>query len=427
MKYRRILGVMLVLVFTVILCLSASCAEEKSIVTPALNVVAKNSYVAKSCLASDTLTFDADDFEKALNLSEVSSITVTRLPDRTEGVLKLGNVEISEGQTVSRANIGFMNYVFLGEGTNKGSFDFTVNGEVHELECKVFSIKHKNEKPIAGAKNETEASTYKNVNLYGELDGYDPDGDSIIYEVIKTTENGILKLNEDGEYVYKPTGNFVGKDSFKYVVVDKFGNYSSTAVVTINVDMQGTSMVFSDLSDGKYHVAAINLTEKGIMRTAEIGGEYYFEPDSEVSRIEFLAMSMRNLGITVQTGADTTVFADDSQIPSGYKQYVNTAIDMGIVSGKIDADGNVVFAPNDKITRAEAAVILSRMTKLESPVLKPVFADEHTIPAWAESAVYSLSYIGVMENENGYVSANDTLKKGECAYMLYNLDKYVNG
>lgn len=427
MKYRRILGFMLVLVFAVLFSLSVSCEGEKSIVTPALNVVAKDSYVAKSCLASDTVTFDADDFEKALNLSKVSSITVTRLPDRTEGVLKLGNVEISEGQTVSRANIGFMNYVFFGEGTNAGSFDFTANGEVHELECKVFSLKHKNEKPIANAKNETEASTYKNVNLYGKLDGYDPDGDRIIYEVVKTTQNGILKLNKDGEYVYKPTGNFVGRDNFKYVVVDKYGNYSSTATVSISVDMQGTSMVFSDLNDGKYHVAAISLTESGIMPTVEIGGEYYFEPDSEVSRIDFLVMSMKNLGIKAEAGADTTVFADDSQIPNDYKKYVNTAIRKGIVSGKIDADGNIVFAPNDKITRAEAAVILSRMTELESPVLKPVFADENTIPAWAESAVCSLAYIGVMENENGYVSVNDTLKKGECVYMLYNLNKYVNG
>ncbi len=426
MKHRRIFSFLLILCFAVLLSAGVSAAEEKSIVSPAINVVAKNSYVAKSCLASDTFTFDADDFERALNLSKVSSITITKLPDKTEGVLKLGNVEISEGQTISRANIGFMNYVFLGEGIDKSSFNFSANGEVHELECKLFSLKHKNEKPLADTKKDIEASTFKNVSLYGKVDGYDPDGDSIIYEVIKTTENGILKLDQGGEYVYKPTGNFIGKDSFKYVVVDKFGNYSSIGEVSISVDMQSSSMVFADLNGGKYHVAAISLTEKGIMPTGELGGEYYFEPDAEISRIEFLVMSMKNLGINVKVEDDTTVFSDDAQISKGYKGFVNTALEMGIVSGKIDAGGNLVFAPNDKITRAEAAVILSRMTELESPVLKPVFADEHTIPAWAESAVYSLAHVGIMENENGYVSATDTLKKGECAYMLYNLDKYVN-
>lgn len=426
MRHRRIFTFLLIFSFVILMSLNASAAEEKSIVSPAISVVAKNSYVAKSCLAGDAFTFDAEDFEKALNLSNVSSITITRLPDNTEGVLKLGNVEIDEGQTISRANIGYMNYVFLGEGVSESSFDFTANGEVHELECKVFSLKRKNEKPLADVRNDVNASTYKNVNLYGKLDGYDPDGDSIIYEVVKTTENGILKLEQNGEYVYKPTGNYVGKDSFKYVVVDKYGNYSSSVEVSINVDMQSTSMVFSDMHDGKYHVAAINFTEKGIMSTKELGGNYYFDAGAEISRVEFLVMAMKNLGVECKADGDKTVFYDDAQIPEGYKSYVNTAVLMEFVSGKIDSSGNIVFAPNDKITRAEAAVILSRMTELESPVLKPVFADDHTIPAWAENAVYSLTYIGVMENENGYVSATETLKKGECAYMLYNLDRYIN-
>ena len=86
-----------------------------------------------------------------------------------------------------------------------------------------------------------------------------------------------------------------------------------------------------------------------------------------------------------------------------------------------DENGNPVFSPNEKITRAEAAVMLNNMCELEVPVSKPLFTDRNSVPAWAESAVYCLAANGIMPYSNGCVAASEILNRGEGVYMLYNL------
>ena len=132
------------------------------------------------------------------------------------------------------------------------------------------------------------------------------------------------------------------------------------------------------------------------------------------------------MGIEIENTTAKTVFTDDAEIPENLKGYVNTAVKLGIISGKLDKNGNPVFAPNEKITRAEAAVLLNNMSELEKPVLTPVFADSNTLPHWAEEAIYCLSYNGVMPSDNGYISAGESLEKGEGVYMIYMLGRVSN-
>ena len=214
----------------------------------------------------------------------------------------------------------------------------------------------------------------------------------------------------------------MGRDSFKYVALDEYGNYSSSREIKLDVESQRSSVVFSDITAGEYHVAAIKLTEKGIMSAHEVDGNYYFYPDSELGRLEYLVMAMKSMNIEVSSNGENTVFADDALIPTNLKGYVNTAVKLGIAGGKIDSSGNLVFAPNDKITRAEAAVMLNNMVELDEPILSPVFADAGTLPSWAEGAIYCLTSNGIMPNKNGYVSALETLNRDEGAYMLYMLE-----
>ena len=414
------------LILIIIFCFSLSLvtgvsALENEIVSPALNVVAQSSHVAMSCIAQKEVSFDADDFEKALNLSYLSSITITKLPDRAEGVLYLGQSEVTCGQTVSRANIGFMSFEFLGENVNESAFCFSASYSPHEIQCKLYSLKYANTAPEADMNEDAEVFTYKNVNVYGKLRAYDKDGDDVFIEVVRQPENGILKISPNGEYIYTPVNGYFGKDSFKYVAVDKYGNYSKLYEKKITVETQKSSLVYCDILSDEYHVAAINLTEKGVVSASEVDGKYYFYPNGELGRLEYLVMAMKSIGIEAENTSDKTVFYDDYAIPENLKGYVNTALKLGIISGKLSSDGNLLFAPNEKITRAEAAVMLNNMKKLDSPVLSPVFADGDSVPRWAQEAINCLSYNGIMTNNNGYISASETLKKGEGIYMIYML------
>ena len=423
MKIGKFLALIFVFCFSISLITGVSAKDEQSIVSPALNIVSGNSHVALSCMADSVISFDAEDFERALNLSYISSVTVTKIPDRTDGVLYLGGSEIKVGQTVSRSNIGYMTFEFLGENINKSTFCFATNYSAHEIECELYSLKHANSAPIIDVAQDVEASTYKNVSLFGKLSAYDKEGDTLIFEVVKQPKNGILKVDPDGEYVYTPINGYTGKDSFKYVAVDKYGNYSTLCEQKLKVELQRSSLVYNDISCEEYHVAAINLTEKGIISAQEVDGKYYFYPGAELGRLEYLVMAMKNMGVEIESSSSQTVFADDADIPQNLKGYVNTAVKLGIISGKIDADGNLLFSPNAKITRAEAAVILNNMTELEKPILTPVFADSNQLPTWAEDAIYCLSYNGIMPTDNGYISAGETLEKGEGVYMIYMLGK----
>jgi len=421
MKFGKIISLIFVFAFSLTM-IAAAETQSNAVVSPALNIISENSHMALSCVAESDLEFESEDFERALNISKVTSITLTNLPERSEGILYLGGNEVVEGQTVSRADIGRLRFEFLGENVNQSAFSFFTNFGRHEIECMLYSLKYTNTAPTTEIGGVAEASTYKNVSCYGRLPAYDREGDKIYFEVVKQPSNGLLKVDEKGEYVYTPTRGYTGKDSFRFVAVDEYGNYSPAKEIKLEVESQRSSLVFCDITAEEYHVAAINLTEKGIMSAGEVDGEFYFYPDHTVGRLEYLVMAMKSLGIPVNASAEKTIFYDDAEIPQNLKEYVNTAVKLGYVSGKIDEKGNLLFAPNDKITRAEAAVLLYNMSDLSEPVLCPVFADSNSFPSWAENAINCLASNRILPIKNGFVSATQSLTREDGAYMLYMLN-----
>lgn len=63
-----------------------------------------------------------------------------------------------------------------------------------------------------------------------------PDGESILFvDLVDSTENGSLVLNTDGSFTYSPLADYVGSDSFTYVVINALNDTSNVATVTIPV------------------------------------------------------------------------------------------------------------------------------------------------------------------------------------------------
>lgn len=62
----------------------------------------------------------------------------------------------------------------------------------------------------------------------------DADGDALTATVVDSTSHGVLTFAADGSFVYTPTTNYLGSDSFTYTVTDGV-NSSAPAVVTIEV------------------------------------------------------------------------------------------------------------------------------------------------------------------------------------------------
>ena len=160
------------------------------------------------------------------------------------------------------------------------------------------------------------------------------------------------------------------------------------------------------------------------MSGVQVGNQQFFYPDRTVSRVEFLVMAMNAAGISEVPSSDKTVFWDDDQIPDAMKGYVAAAYEMKYISGTLK-DGKLCFLPNEEITRAQAAVMLSNIVGLCDVAVTPTFADGSDIPTWAVEAVYSLHAAGIMNGQDGYIAPTETVTRAQSAEMLAATLRYL--
>lgn len=394
-----------------------------------LAVIANQSDMAKSVMMNEKMVFSPNDFERYLNIEGLTSITITTIPKITDGCLCVGEVAVNAGQTISRSNINLLNYRASNTDVTETEFKFKVNDAEYEMTCKLYFLTRENSAPTLAMEDERtlEVSTHQTITIYSKVGAYDVDGDELRYEIVSYAENGVLDFDgRTGEYTYTPQGMYFGEDKFEYVAIDKYGNYSESRWVDLTIEKLKTDMVYCDMQGHRSHHVAITMTEKGVMSGIGIGNEIYFMPDKAVSRVDFVAMLMNAIGEKDVENVLSTGFDDDSEIPASMKGYVKEARDMGLVTGTVNADGEYLFEPNREITRAEAALIVSKLVNAEVPTVKPIFPDRNDIPTWAHDAIYTLNNLGILNSVDGSIAPNSSMTRAQLANMLYSLMKYIN-
>lgn len=403
-------------------------ATTDAIVSPALHVLAADSEMAMAALRGNDIRFEAEDFARALNLSSVQEITVTEVPARSDGELRVGTTVLNQGQTVSAKNLDLLSYVASADVTSS-SFRFRIGNAPYEITCRLYLLDKLNYAPTlsTASKNSLNVSTHRNITLYGTLPCYDPDGDKTTIEIVSYPERGILVLTDrhTGEYTFTPSANYAGKDSFTYVARDTYGNYSAAATVSLTVEKPSSNVVFHDIVDQPCYNAALTMAEDGIMSGTQVGAFTYFYPDREVSRAEFCVMAMNAVGMSEVTPASNTVFSDDADISPAAKGYIATAYELGYIKGLYRGD-ILCFEPNRAITRAEAAVMLGNIIGASTPTVAPVFSDADSIPTWAAPSLSSLTAMGIMDTENGQAEPLSAVTRADAAEMLYELARSVD-
>jgi len=407
-------------------------------VSTGLKILAADNAIAVSAVTGKEYSFAPEDFERALNLKRLDYITVTKVPDPALGTLYLGSEGVGVGKTIARENLHKLSYSEKAEGVSTNSFSFTT-GSGYEIECSIYMLAGENYCPTAGSASRLslEVSTYRNVSVYGTLSGSDPEGDEISFEVVSYPKHGSITMLGGGEFRYTPSKNYTGNDSFKYVVSDKYGNYSASATVSLDVSRTQLSSVLSDMGGSRAHASAITMVENGIMGCADKEGKLTFSPNGSVSREDFLVMAMKAAGVNYTEGQNVngesapvnTGFADDADISASAKNYVYLAKQKGYIKGSGEGSDSS-FYPKRDITAAEAAVMIDNIigaSKLVSgtPAVQTVFADHIDIPVWAESSIRTLNYIGVMADTNGYIYPEKALDRASCAIMLDAVMKLV--
>jgi len=118
---------------------------------------------------------------------------------------------------------------------------------------------------------------------------------------------------------------------------------------------------FNDVTQSDNYYDAITwLQDQGVVEGYSDGA---FRPYEGINRVEFLKMMYESQG---GTDVDVTDFVVFSDVPTStwYTKYVKAAYDNNVIEGY--ADGT--FGPNNKINRAEAMKIVTRMFFGDEPI-----------------------------------------------------------
>jgi hypothetical protein len=155
-----------------------------------------------------------------------------------------------------------------------------------------------------------------------------------------------------------------------------------------------------------------------------------YKPEQDITRAEFAAIMVRGLGLKL--GSGTTPFTD-IQAADWYSGAIRTANEYGLINGYEDG----TFRPNEKITREQAMLIVSKamdITALEG--LKPdqqandvlqAYGDVEEVSAWAKSGAAESVQAGIISGRNSnQLAPNAFITRAEVAVMVQRLLKKSN-
>lgn len=138
-------------------------------------------------------------------------------------------------------------------------------------------------------------------------------------------------------------------------------------------------------------------------------------PEKKITRAEFAHITYNMLS-SVKPFDENIKGAHFTDID---KKEVNTLAAVGIVAGK----GEGLFAPEDLITREEAAVLLDRTAKylgidMSMAKIATGYSDIETVSPWALSAVQNLSASGIISSEGGAFNPKNDITAADASQML---------
>jgi hypothetical protein len=358
---------------------------------------------------------------------------VQTLPEPGEGTLFVGSVGATEGQVISAGSLSLLSFAAADDTKpSEATMEISVNGNDYTVTCRLCFLDRLNYTPTVALAPTVSLNieTYKGLATAGTVSAYDPEGDDLTYEIVRYADHGRISLTNKhtGAYVYTPDAGFVGQDSFDYVVYDRYGNYSTSATVSITVTPRPASVTYADIDGEGAAAAVLSISAMGLMNGTKVGGETYFKPAEAISRLEFLVTAMQAAGITAETvaSAGEPSFADSADIPVAMRPFVAYAAQKNYIDGKA-VDGQHCFRPHESITRAEAAVILSNIIGYAVEDTVTTFADADTVPTWSGEALTSLRALGILTTPDGNAHAGQSMTRATTASWLSKTIQLMGG
>ena len=195
-------------------------------------------------------------------------------------------------------------------------------------------------------------------------------------------------------------------------------SFGVLAVILFN-----TSIVFANTfndvaEDAWYSDFVEQLAEEGIVDPGDV-----YRPDDALTRAELAEMVIKAVDGLAGFEAPATPTFLDVPVDSPYYNYVEAAFALGIVGGYTDANGDRtgVFGPEDSITRAATAKILT--SAFDIPVdtgYESIFPDV-VEGAWFHDYIVSAYNQSIIDGyDNGYFGPGDPVTRAQIAKLIVN-------
>jgi hypothetical protein len=181
----------------------------------------------------------------------------------------------------------------------------------------------------------------------------------------------------------------------------------------------------AEFEDAANHWAKDAINNMGSRMVLQGTGTRTFSPDLDITRAEFAAIIARGLGLRLESG--DSIFADVKR-SDWYYSVIQTAYSYQLIHGFEDG----TFRPNERITREQAMVIVSKamaITKLRGAGSERgaadnlrAFVDARSVSGWAVEGVADSVTGGIITGrDHGELAPQDFITRAEVAAIMQRL------
>lgn len=414
MKTRKIRNALLAVGLIAVFVLTGYAAVYE---WPNVGLDANAQTVLYGAKKDEAVYFNCADLEFKLGLGEgeLAGITVLSLPNEEDGRLKLGDAAVKTYDRISRTELNDLAFI---PAKDSAKAAFSLLPEAVDSVKTTLSINLYEKDNLPPVLESGSFSTIKNMPLQGTLSAYDPDGDQIMIKVLEGPEKGDISFT-GASFTYEPFYDMTGADKMTVVCVDKQGNYSKKATLSVQIEKERKAFAYADMSTNPSHYSAVKLNEKGILTGEKVGSVYFFHPNEQVTRGIFLVKLIAAMGL--EGGLTTCVnsgMQNDGDIPLYLKSYVQLAKNKNILTEKL-------FKPNEIISRAEAVVLIDRAVGIPDVKTQALsYSDRADLPSWAVQSYMNLAAYKMLDFYDGTMKPKAALQNDHMADLLWQVWKY---
>ena len=269
----------------------------------------------------------------------------------------------------------------------------------------------------------------KNTILTDNLPTIEGETD-LIYTIVSEPSHGTLVYSDttSPSFSYTPTLDYVGTDSFTFKVTNEtLESNIATATLTINAPAEPViPFNYIDMQEHWANYSASHLAARGLIIGEEIGSRFYFDPEREMTRSDFmlflLAITENNTDSELEI--PEVIFADSSSTPDWLIEAAKLAYAKGIIKGS--AVGNSIYLNAEvPITRTEASVMINNILKPTDSTTDLTYSDANLIPTWGLQSVKNLTAYQILQGSNGKFDPNSIITRGQAAEMCFKLVKQL--